>query len=355
VPAALRAPGGGARRRAPAAAVVGALLALAPAGDAGAQTVIKLKLSHFAPVSHNQHVNVLVPWTQEVKRRTGGRVQITVFPSASLCKPTQQYECARAGIADIAWGVPGWTPNRFPMTSVIELPFMHRTAATGSQMLADLWERYVSREYDDIHVLAMNVHPAGHIHTSTRLIRTLEDFKGMKIRTPTAVVGDMFDMLGAIKVGMPATQIYEAMSQGTVDGFGMPFEALPPFRLHEVSRYHTEIGMYTTAFALMMNKAKYESLPPDIRGVLDETTSARSGYWKRVGALWDGVEAVGRKAVLDRGNQIYTVPRQERQRWRETAKPLDEIWAANLEKRGLPGRALLQQARELSARSGEAD
>jgi len=335
--------------------VLGAVLAVTVPGDAGAQAVIKLKLSHFAPASHNQHLNVIVPWTQEVKRRSGGRVEITIFPSASLCKPTQQYECARGGIADIAWGVPGWTPNRFPMTSVIELPFMHRTAAIGSQMLADLWERYVSREYDDIHVLALNVHPAGHIHTSTRMIRTLEDFKGLKIRTPTAVVGDMFDMLGATKVGMPATQIYEAMSQRTVDGFGMPFEALPPFRLHEVSRYHTEVGMYTTAFALFMNKPKYDSLPAEIRAVLDETTSPRSGYWRHVGELWDRVEVVGRKAVLDRKNEIYTVPREERRKWRETVKPLDEKWTADLEKRGLPGRALLQEARELSAKYREAE
>jgi TRAP-type C4-dicarboxylate transport system substrate-binding protein len=342
-------------RRAGLAVGLAMALLVTATGEAGAQAVIKLKLSHFAPASHNHHVNVLLPWAEEVKRRTRGRVDITVFPSASLCKATQQYECARGGIADLAWGVPGWTPNRFPLTSVIELPFMHRTAATGSQMLADLWDRYLSREYDDIHVLAMNVHPAGHIHTSTRLIRTLEDFRGMKIRTPTAVVGDMFDMLGATKVGMPATQIYEAMSQRTVDGFGMPFEALPSFRLHEVSRFHTEVGMYTTAFALMMNKRKYEALPPEIRTVLDESASPRTGYWKRVGELWDRVEAVGRKAVLDRKSEIYTLPGQERRRWRETVRPLDEKWAADLEKRGLPGRALLREARALSARYREVE
>lgn len=98
---------------------------------------------------------------------------------------------------------------------------------------------------------------------------------------------------------MPANQIYEAMSQRVVDGFGMPFEALPPFRLHEVSRYHTEVGMYTTAFATFMNQARYESLPADVRKVLDETTSAASGYWRRVGESWDRAEVVGRKAVVD--------------------------------------------------------
>lgn len=322
--------------------------------DAAAQE-IKLKLSHFLPPAHNHHVNVIVPWVEEVKKRTNGKVEITIFPGASLCKPPQQYECARDGIADISWGVTGWTPGRFPMSSVVELPFMHRTAAVGSQMLADLWGKYLNKEYDDVHVLYMNVHPAGHIHTHSKPIRTLEDFKGMKVRTPTAVVGDLLDMLGATKVGMPAPQIYESMSQRVVDGFGMPFEALPPFRLHEVSKYHTEVGMYTTAFTTFMNKKKYSSLPADVRKVLEETTAAANGYWKRVGESWDKAEIAGRKAVVERKNEIYVLPKEERRRWREAVKGLDDKWASDLEAKGLPGKAILKDARALSVKYGEAD
>jgi TRAP-type C4-dicarboxylate transport system substrate-binding protein len=327
---------------------------LTMAGFAAAQE-IKLKLSHFTPAAHNHHLNVIVPWVEEVKKRTQGRVEITVFPGASLCKPPQQYDCAKSGIADLAWGVTGWTPGRFPMTSVLELPYMHRTAAVGSQMLADLWEKYLKKEYDDVHVLYLNVHPAGHLHTAAKPIHTLEDLKGMKIRTPTAVVGDLLDALGATRVGMPANQIYESMSQRVIDGFGMPFEALPSFRLHEVSRYHTEVGMYTTTFAMFMNKARYESLPADVRKVLDETTSAASGYWRRVGESWDRAEIVGRKAVLERKNEIYTLPKEERKRWREAVKGLDDRWASSLEGKGLPGKALLREARALSVKYGEAE
>jgi TRAP-type C4-dicarboxylate transport system substrate-binding protein len=315
---------------------------------------IKLKLSHFLPPTHNHHVNVIIPWVEEVKRRSNGKVEITVFPGASLCKPPQQYDCAKSGIADLAWGVTGWTPGRFPLTSVIELPFMHRTAAVGSQILADLWEPYLQREYDDVHVLYLNVHPAGHVHTHSKPIRVLDDFKGMKIRTPTAVVGDLLDALGATKVGMPATEIYQNMSTKVIDGFGMPFEALPPFRLHEVSKYHTEVGMYTTAFAMFMNKAKYAALPAEVRQILDDTTS-RTFYWKQVGASWDQAEVTGRQAVVDRRNEIYTLPTEERRRWHEAVKRLDDKWAADLEARGLPGRALLREARALSAKYGEAD
>jgi TRAP-type C4-dicarboxylate transport system substrate-binding protein len=329
-----------------------ALAVLVGAGASAAQE-IKLKLSHFIPVAHNHHANVIVPWAEEVKKRTNGRVEITIFPGAALCKPTQQYECAKSGIADLAWGVTGWTPGRFPLSSVIDLPFMNRTAAVGSQMLADLWDPYLQREYDDVHVLYMNVHPAGHIHTHSKFIRTLGDFKGMKIRTSTATVGDLLDLLGATKVGMPAPQIYEAMSQKVVDGFGMPFEALPPFRLHEVSKYHTEVSMFTTSFAMFMNKAKYASLPADVRKVLDETTSLKS-YWRQVGESWDKTEVQNRKIVAERG-EIYVVPKEERRKWREAVKGLDDKWAAALEAKGLPGKALLKEARALSQKYGEAD
>jgi TRAP-type C4-dicarboxylate transport system substrate-binding protein len=316
---------------------------------------IKLKLSHFAPAAHNHHVNVIVPWVEEVKKRSNGRIEITVFPGASLCKPPQQYDCAKSGIADLAWGVTGWTPGRFPMSSVIELPYMHRTAATGSQMLADLYPKYLAKEYDDVLLLYMNVHPAGHIHTHTKLIRTLDDFKGMKIRTPTAVVGDMLDTLGATKVGMPANQIYESMSNKVIDGFGMPYEALPSFKLIEVSRYHTEVGMYTTAFAMFMNKAKFDSLPPDVQKILVDTTSPQSGYWKRVGESWDRAEIFGRKMTLEQKGEIYVLPKDERKRWRDAVRPLDEKWVADLEAKKLPARPLLSDARALSTKYGEAE
>jgi len=334
------------------AATAIALAVFTGAGQSAAQE-IKLKLSHFIPVAHNHHANVIVPWVEEVKKRTNGRVEITIFPGAALCKPPQQYECARSGIADLAWAVTGWTPGRFPLTSVIELPFMHRTAAVGSQMLAELWDKHLKREYDDVHVLYMNVHPAGHIHTHTKFIRTLEDFRGMKIRTPTATVGDLLDMLGATKVGMPAPQIYEAMSQKVVDGFGMPFEALPPFRLHEVSKYSTEVGLYTTAFAMFMNKAKYAALPADVRKVLDETTSIKT-YWRQVGESWDKTEVTNRKIVAGQ-SEIYVVPKEERRKWRDAVKGLDDKWAAGLEGKGLPGKALLKEARALSQKYGETD
>jgi TRAP-type C4-dicarboxylate transport system substrate-binding protein len=222
-------------------------------------------------------------------------------------------------------------------------------------MLADLWDKHLKAEYDDVQLLYMNVHPAGHIHTHSKPVRTLDDFRGLKIRTPTATVGDLLEMLGAAKVGMPVTQIYESMSNKVIDGFVVPYEVFPPLKFYEVSRYHTEVGMYTTAFATMMNKKKFESLPADVRKVLVETTSKESGYWKRVGESWDRAEVPGRKTITDRKSEIYVLPKEERKRWREAVRGLDEKWVAEADKRGVPGKELLKTVRDLSVKYGEAD
>jgi TRAP-type C4-dicarboxylate transport system substrate-binding protein len=241
------------------------------------------------------------------------------------------------------------------MTSVIELPFLVRTATVSAQILADLWEKYLQQEYQDVHVLYLHTPPAVHINTHSKPIRVLDDFKGMKIRTPTALTGSLLEALGATPIGMPANEIYQNMSSKVVDGFTMPFEALPPFRLHEVSKHHTEVWISgSAAFAMFMNKAKYAALPADVRQVLDETT-ARQSYWKQIGVSWDKAEVSGRQVVAEHKNDIYTLPPDERRRWREAARSLDEKWAAELEAKGLPGKELVREARALSAKYGEAD
>jgi TRAP-type C4-dicarboxylate transport system substrate-binding protein len=328
------------------------LLLLAPPPAAAQE---KLKFSFFAPPAHNHYQNVILPWAAELKKRTNGKIELTLFPGGALCKPLQQYECARDGIADLAWGLPGWTPGKFPASGVIELPFMFRTAATGSQILADLWERHLRKEYDDVHVLYMHTHPAGHIHTHSKPVRTVDDLKGLKIRAPTAVIGDLLQLLGAAQVGMPTGQIYESMRSRVIDGFVIPFEAVPPFRLQEVTKYHTETTMYSSAFALYMNKAKYQALPPDVRKVLDETTAPGAGAWRRIGEVWDRAEGAGRKMLVDQGHEVITLSKDERGRWQQAARALDDKFAADLEAKGLPGRALVKDARELSAKYGEAD
>lgn len=330
-----------------------AVLLLAFALPAAAQEPIKLRFSTMLPAVTTHHRLVIEPWVEEVKRRSNGRLEITVFPGSSICKPNQQYECVRDGLVDIAFGLPGWTPNRFPLTSVMELPFMHRTGAVGSQILADLWDEYLAAEYKDVHVLAMNMQPAGHLHTSRRPVRSLPDVSGLKVRAVTAVTGDLLEGLGAVRVGMAIPEVYQAMSNRVIDGFILNYEGVLAFKLQEVSRFHTDVAMYSTPFATMMNRQKYEGLPADLRSILDETTSRASGYWRAIGATWDQNDAKAREALVKAGGEVIEISQDERRKWIERTASIDETWATTMEARGLPGRALLKQARALAVKYGE--
>lgn len=319
-----------------------------------AQDVYTLSMSSMLPAVTTHHRMVLEPWAAMLKEESGGRLEVEIFPGASLCKPTEQYDCVEAGLADIAYGVPGWSPNRFPRTSVVELPFLFKSAETGSRILAELWDDYISADYEDVQVLTMNVHPSGQINTSKVPVRTIEDLQGLSIRTPTAVTGDVMDLLGATKVGMPSNEVYQAMSQGTIDGFVVNYEGIVSFKLEEVTQYHTEVSMYSTVFALWMNKDSLSGLPEDLQALILESTAPGSGYWSEIAALWDGNDQNARQALVDLGHEIITLEDDEMARWRDATNPIYETWIADMEAAGVSDAAdIVAAARAVVEDAGE--
>lgn len=332
---------------------LGATLAVLFAGAARAEQY-ELKLSSMLPAVTTHHNQVLVPWAQMLEEKSGGRLKISLFPGSSLCKATEQYGCVEAGLADIAYGVPGWTPNRFPRTSIGELPFLFKSAETGSHMLAELWDEFISKDYPRVHVLAMNAQPAGHISTKTKPVRTIEDLSGLQIRTPTAVVGEMIQSFGAQQVGLSSPEVYQAMQLGTLDGLVLNYEGILAFKLDEVTKYHTEASAYSTIFALFMNKRSLSALPEDLQTLIVDSTSAQSGYWADIGAKWDGNDQNARAALVEKGHEIITLSAEERAKWIERTAPIYEEWVKSAESRGVAdAAALADAARKIVAEHGE--
>ena len=160
----------------------------------------------------------------------------------------------------------------------------------------------------------------------------------------------MLSMFGAIPVGMPATQVGEALSKGVVDGALFPWEGVSSFKIQEMVKYHSVTdssspGLYNAIAALIMNKSKYESLPADLKAVIDQNSGmVLSAHF---GRAWDEAGAEGRKVALANGNVINVIPQAELDRWIKASAPLQVEWAESLEKRGLPAAKILQDAREL--------
>lgn len=318
---------------------------------AAAQTV-QLRIHHPLPPPSLAHSKFLTPWTEKVEAECAGKLKFQIMPAMSLGgSPAQLYDQARDGVVDIIWTVLGYAPGRFPATEVFELPFMTRSAAGSSRAL---WEyvkqnRLDESELKDVRPLALHVHDAGHIH-SNRPIRQLEDFRGTKLRGPTRLTTKMLGAFGATPVGMPVTQVADALSRGVIDGAIVPWEIVPPTRMHELVRYHSEgakeaRALYTATFILAMNRNSYDRLSPEQRACIDRHSGAETSAW--IGSIWDQSAAGARKLAEQRGNTFITIPAAELERWEKAAAPVTEEWKKEVTGRGLDADALLGSARTL--------
>ena len=211
------------------------------------------------------HTMVIEPWAKKINELTKGRVTINMFPGQALGKAADQYEMAAKGICDMALSIPAYTPGRFQLASVFMLPFMVTTAEETSVAFWKTYEKYFVDEFKDVKVLWLYVHAPGQIFTRKKAFKTLADLKGMKIRATSPYIQKSLKVLGASPVAIPVPEVYSALERGVVDGTAMPFEGMWVFKQYEVVDYGTMCDLYTMTFAIVMNKAKWDALPADIK------------------------------------------------------------------------------------------
>lgn len=319
---------------------------------ASAQEVTTLRLHQFLPPQATVPLRVLKPWADAIAEETNGRLVIEHYDAMALGgRPNELMDQAIDGIADIIMTVVGYTPGRFPRTEVFELPFMMTdpvaTSAAFQQMVE---EDFQSNEYADVVVLGAWVHGPGVIHTRDGVSR-LEDMRGLQLRGPTRIIVDLLSELGAEPVGMPVPAIPESLSRGVIDGTVIPWEVSPSIRLAELVTHHTEFSgeraFYTAAIVTVINRDVYESLPEDLRAVLD----AHSGQaLSRFAATeMEAADAPGRAIAVEAGNTITILDAVEVARWQDAAQPVIGRWVAELDGQGLDGQALIDRASALIA------
>ncbi len=329
------------------AAAAAAALATLPAF---AQEVT-LKLHHIWNPQAMASVNVIGPWCTKIAAESANKLKCQILPAMSGGgTPPQLVDRVKDGVDDLVITLPGYTPGRFPTTEAFELPFMTNSAEVGARATWDFFAKHSQKEFPGTKLLATWVHDEGYVHTNGRPVKTLADFKGLKMRAPTRQTNKLLAALGASPVGMPLPAIPDAVSKGTIDGFLLPWEVMPSLKLHEMVKFHSETdpsrpALYSAVFVFAMNQAKYDSLPPDLKKVIDANSGAALA--QQIGKIWDGSQAAGRKAAQEHGNTFYMVPAAELDNWQKAAAPLYDDWTSDMDKRGHNGKAMLAEAREL--------
>lgn len=316
---------------------------------------VTLRLHQFLPPPATVPKHILKPWAQRVEAATGGKLKIEHYDAMSLGgRPPALMDQAIDGVADIVMTVVGYTPGRFPKTEVFELPFMMTSPVATSKAFQEMVETDLQDgEYKDVKVLGAWVHGPGVIH-SNRPVTKVEDMSGLKLRGPTRVINDMLKELGATPVGMPLPAIPEALSKGVVSGTVIPWEVTPAIKLSELVDNHTEFtgdeALYTATIIMVMNKAKYDSLPADIRAAIDaESGQKLSEFASQI--MWDK-DAPGRAIAEKAGNNIVQLSADEVARFKTASQPVIDRWIAEMDAKGIDGKALIAEAKALIKKHG---
>lgn len=328
-----------------------ALGLLAAAGHAAAQETITLKVAHFLPPSSTAHAKFIEPWCAKIAKESNNRLKCQIYPAMQLGgSPPQLFDQARDGVADIVWTLPGYQAGRFVVSEAFELPFMIKNTEAGSRALWNYATKNATKEFEGVHPIVFHLHDGNTLHTVKKPVKTLEDFRGLKLRAPTRQSTKMIAAFGATPVPMPLPQAPEALSKGVIDGALVPWEVAPSIKLEEIVGYHIETDPSlpqpsNSVFIFGMNQARYNSLPPDLKKVIDNNSGAEASA--AVGKIFAEAGVAGRKLTEKTKSNFYTVPAAEVQRWQKASEGVINDWVKDVSAKGYDGRKLLEEARSL--------
>jgi len=258
------------------------------------------------------------------------------------------YDLARTGQADISWFLHGGTPGRFPLTEIGSLPFMFGSAEIGIKVMNDpeLRAKYLDAEHKGVKVLLLFTHQPGGPHTTKKAVRTLDDFKGLRLRFASPTVRQLVQGLGATPVGVPPTEISEQLQKGTIDGAFIDYGGAGiGFKLGGIVKYSTELYAYVTSFAVAMNEDTWKKLPPDLQKLITESVAGKE---KEIGEAWDALDGPGKKLLMDGGAEAIKFSAADMAKVRAIGAAVSEATVKELEGKGLPARAVYDMMRGLA-------
>jgi TRAP-type C4-dicarboxylate transport system substrate-binding protein len=261
-----------------------ALLAVGLGDMAGASEVHRFSYSMHDPANS---VNTIPQqaWADRIRERTGGRVNIVLYPGGSLVGGTEVLDAVKTGAADIGWVYTSFFPGQFPITDAISLPLLGiKTSTHGTRTLWDLYEysEALRKELanNNLKMLMMYTIPSSIVVTATKPVRTVEDVVGLKLRTPAGTPTNMLKAWGGIPILMSSGEIYQSLEKAILDGYIFEYVGINAFKLQEVSKYYTEVFVYVGTFLILMNQDSFNSLPEDLQKIIEEESGrATSMSW----------------------------------------------------------------------------
>jgi TRAP-type C4-dicarboxylate transport system substrate-binding protein len=316
--------------------LAGVLFGPAPVGAADA---IKLTYANFPPAATFPCVQ-MEHWAREVEKRTGGKVKVQTFPGGTLLPAKNILDGVTSGLADIGNFAMSYQPGRFPVSEAVDLPLGFTSAKVASLTLYDLVEKYQPKEFDQVKILTLFTCPPTNFMTRTPM-KSLADLKGMELRV-AGTSAEVIKRLGGIPVAMPQSETPEAIQKGVVKGMVSSLEILQDFKFAAYTPYATIANLPVVTFAVVMNKEKWNSLPPDVKKVMDDM--------RREQSLWTGnyVDAHVTEALAwsrkTYDHQVFTLSGSDAESVKTLLKPIVDDYVKRVTALGLPADRIVADA-----------
>jgi TRAP-type C4-dicarboxylate transport system substrate-binding protein len=294
------------------------------------------KYSTFLPPPH--WANYCNSWLlDEIEKRTNGQIKIKMYVAQALGKAAEHYNMVATGRVDIAEFTTGFAPGVFPLSEVLQLPFMWNGSLKGSIVANDMFRKgYLDKTLTrDVKLISLNLTEPLKIWT-TKPARSMADLKGLQLRVAGGLDAKTMEALGATPIMMPLPEVYQALEKGVVDGAISGFSTGMAFKFHEAAKYVIDTPASIAVHMHMMNKKLWDSLPKNTQQILNQIFRENEIHWSET---IDILESKSRVAAANKfGVKIFNPPPAELEKMKAATAGVKDAWIAAMEKKGLPGR-----------------
>ncbi|PLX41946.1 MAG: ABC transporter substrate-binding protein [Deltaproteobacteria bacterium] len=317
--------------------MAGLVVGLAAAGIFATPTVssasddtVHIRFSTWHPPASREVKTVWEPMLEEMKKRSNGRITYTLYAGGALGKGPEHFDIVKNGLSDMGYFTASWTPGRFPKSDVLSLATSVDSKATAATIGKEMYEKELKDEFEGVKVMELNGCIQAFIWTR-QPVKTLEDLKSLKIRTPGGHQTNYIKALGAEPVFMPLGDVYLALETGTIDGLVTCSPLVLAFKLHEVVKYGVKATFGCVTEGVVANQKFWDKVPDDLKTIIEDVAS---NPYAATGGLDHKVYGEMISEIESKGVTLYELPAEESTRWSERFQDETRKWVKELESEG---------------------
>lgn len=334
-------------------ALIGSLVAalaalfLMPAASM-AESKMHIKFSTWHPPASREVKTVWQPMLEELKKRSNGRITYTLYAGGALGKGPEHYDIVANGLADMGYFTATWTPGRFPLTDVLSMATWVDGKDVAVNIGNKMYKEALSKEFPGVKMIELNGCIQAFLWTR-KPVQSVEDCKGLKIRSPGGLQTSYIKSIGAEPVFMPLGDVYLALETGTIDGLVTCPPLVKAFKLYEVAKYGVVATFGCVSEGVIMNKKSWERTPDDLKPIIEEVCG---NPFKTTGGLNRQVYKVMMKEIADEGVQFYNLTQAQQEKWFSGFQDVTRQWVSDLEAKGLPAKETVLKYDKISKEEG---